>query len=229
MYQLSPQKLPFLRPREKLIQYGPDIMRHSELLAIILNTGIFKKNYKEDVLELSARILKDYGSKAIAEEKNVNRLMELLGLPQVKACQIIACFELGRRFFKEDTGRLPNMRTPEDVEKFLAELKKVKKEQMHGLYLNLRNRLIHQEIISIGSLTANIVHPREVFQPAVEYSAAGIILAHNHPSGKPTPSSYDIELTIRLQKVGGLLGIELIDHIIIAEEGICSLKNEKII
>jgi len=183
------------RPREKLIKYGPDVLKTPELMAIILNTG-----YRgETVLELSHRIIKEYGSKAITQEKNVARLIETLGIPPVKACQIVACFELGRRFFQEEPGKMPTIRNPEDVYRYLEDMKKLKKEQFRGLYLNTRNKIIHDEIISIGSLTANLVHPREVFQPAIEYLAAGLIIAHNHPSGDPNPSEEDLNLDFPYQ------------------------------
>ena len=222
-YRFKPKKLPEeQRPREKLIRYGPDILKNEELMAIILNTG-----YRgETVLELSHRMIKEYGSKAITQEKNVGRLMETLDIPPVKACQVVACFELGRRFFKEEPGRLPTLRSPEDAYRYLEEMKKLKKEQFRGLYLNTRNKIIHDEIISIGTLTANLVHPREVFQPAIEYLAAGIIIAHNHPSGDPNPSQDDLKVTGQMQKVGKTMAIELLDHIIIGNERYVSLKNK---
>ncbi len=210
------------RPREKLVKYGPDILKNGELMAVILNTGC----RGETVLELSHRIIKEYGSKAIAQEKNVGRLMENLGIPLVKACQIVACFELGRRFFEEEPGRFPTIRSPEDAYGYLEGMKKLKKEQFRGLYLNTRNKIIHDEIISIGTLTANLVHPREVFQPAIEYLAAGIIIAHNHPSGDPNPSEDDLAVTRQMAKVGKTMAIEIFDHIIIGNERYVSLKDK---
>ena len=209
------------RPREKLIRAGPDVLRNAELLAIILNTGYGGEN----VLELSRRIIKEYGSKAVAQEKNVGRLMETLGLPKGKACQIVACFELGRRFYQEEPGRLPTIRSPEDAFKYLEEMKSLRKEQFRGLYLNTRNKVIHDEVISIGILGANLVHPREVFQPAIEYLAGGIIVAHNHPSGDPEPSEEDFRVTRQLREVGKTIDIELLDHVIVAKEGYVSLRE----
>jgi len=222
-YQLGLKELPQgQRPRERLIKYGPDVLKNAELIAIILNTG-----YREEsVLELSHRIIKEYGSKAITQEKNVGRLMETLGIPPVKACQIVACFELGRRFFKEEPGKLPTIRSPEDAYKYLEDMKKLKKEQFRALYLNTRNKIIHDEIISIGTLTANLVHPREVFQPAIEYLAVALIIAHNHPSGDPSPSEDDLKVTRQMVKVGKTMAIEVLDHIIIGNERYVSLKNK---
>ncbi len=215
-------EMPFeKRPRERLIEDGPDVLKNAELLAIILGTG-----YRgEDVLALASRILQDYGSKAITKEKSVRRLMGELSIPKVKACQIIACFEIGRRFFMENTGKMPTIRDAEDVYQYLKEISKLKKEQFRGLYLNSRNKLIHDEVISLGTLNANLVHPREVFQPAVEFSAAAIILAHNHPSGDPEPSEDDIEITKRLIESSKVMGLEILDHIIIGGNKYVSLKE----
>jgi len=216
-------ELPFeKRPRERLIESGPDVLKNYELLAIILGTG-----YRgEDVLALASRILQEYGSKAITKEKSVSRLMDELGIPTVKACQIIACFEIGRRFFMEDTGKMPTVRDAEDVYEYLKEMSKFKKEQFRGLYLNSRNKLIYDEVISLGTLNANLVHPREVFQPAVEFSAAAIIVAHNHPSGDPEPSEDDLEITKRLVEAGKIMGLEILDHLIIGKDKYVSLKGK---
>ena len=221
-YRAKLKELPaHQRPREKLIKYGPDVLKTPELMAIILNTG-----YRgETVLELSHRIIKEYGSKAITQEKNVGRLIETLGIPPVKACQIVACFELGRRFFQEEPGKMPTIRNPEDVYRYLEDMRKLKKEQFRGLYLNTRNKVIHDEIISIGTLTTNLVHPREVFQPAIEYLAAGLIITHNHPSGDPNPSEEDLKVTKQMQEVGKTMAIDLLDHIIIGGEKYISLRD----
>jgi len=222
-YRVSLKELPEeKKPREKLIKYGPDVLRIPELVSIILNTGYRDEN----VLELSQRIIKEYGSKAIASEKNVGKIMETLGIPIVKACQIVACFELGRRFFQEEPGKMPTVRGPEDVYIYLEDMRKLKKEQFRGLYLNARNKVIHDEVISIGTLTANLVHPREVFQPAIEYLACGLIVAHNHPSGDPDPSEDDLEITRKLTTVGKTMDIELLDHIIIGKNRYVSFKEK---
>lgn len=226
IYQIPIKELPEdERPREKLIKYGPGLLRDSELLAIILNTGLKGLN----VLELTSLIFKLYGTKGLAKEKSVTDLMGNTGLPQVKACQIIACMELGRRIFWEDKSRIPTIRTPEEVYKYLEEMKKLTKEQFRGLYLNTRNKLIHDEVISLGSLNLSVVHPREVFRPAIEYGAAAIILAHNHPSGEPEPSPEDIKVTKQILEVGKIMEIEVLDHLIIGIESFVSLKEKGII
>ncbi len=152
--------------------------------------------------------------------------MAELGLPKVKACQLVACFELGRRFFLENTGRWPTIRGAEDVYEHLKELRGFKKEVLRGLYLNSRNKLIHDEVISIGTLNANLAHPREVFQPAIEFSAAAVIVAHNHPTGDVEISSDDKKTTQALRAAGEILGIPLIDHVIIGAKSFASLKEQ---
>lgn len=211
------------QPREKLIDMGPDVLSNAELIAVILGTGY--KN--EGVLELASRILSEYGSKAITKIRSVERLMNELGIPKVKACQLISCFEIGRRFFAEDTARMPTLRGPEDVYKYFgSEMAGLKKENFHCLCLNTRNKLIHDEIVSVGILDASIVHPREVFGPAIEFSSAGIILAHNHPSGDPEPSMADKKLTSQLVDAGKILGIDILDHVIVGKDGFFSFSKE---
>lgn len=225
-YHISLKELPSdERPREKLIQYGPQALKDSELLAIILTTGI---RGKFSVLELSDFLFKLYGTKGLSKEKSVAELMNNTGLPKVKATQVIACMELGRRIFYEDKSRVPTIKTPEEVFKYLSDMQKLTKEQFRGLYLNTRNRLIHDEVISMGSLNLSVVHPREVFRPAVEYGAAAVILAHNHPSGDPEPSADDIKITKQLVEAGRLMEIEVLDHLIIGEEKFVSLKEKGI-
>jgi DNA repair protein RadC len=225
-YHISLKELPSdERPREKLIKYGPQALKDSELLAIILTTGI---RGKFSVLELSDFLFKLYGTKGLSKEKSVSELMNNTGLPKVKATQVIACMELGRRIFYEDKSRVPTIKTPEEVFKYLSDMQKLTKEQFRGLYLNTRNRLIHDEVISMGSLNLSVVHPREVFRPAVEYGAAAVILAHNHPSGDPEPSTEDIKITKQLVEAGKLMEIEVLDHLIIGEEKFISLKEKGI-
>jgi DNA repair protein RadC len=225
-YHISLKELPSdERPREKLIKYGPQALKDSELLAIILTTGI---RGKFSVLELSDFLFKLYGTKGLSKEKSVLELMNNTGLPKVKATQVIACMELGRRIFYEDKSRVPTIKTPEEVFKYLSDMQKLTKEQFRGLYLNTRNRLIHDEVISMGSLNLSVVHPREVFRPAVEYGAAAVILAHNHPSGDPEPSTEDIKITKQLVEAGKLMEIEVLDHLIIGEEKFISLKEKGI-
>lgn len=212
------------KPREKMIKHGPSVLSAEELIAVILNAG----TKKEEVMSMSSRILKEYGDNNIIHQTNPATLAKDCDIPLVKACQIIACFEIGRRFFKKASGGAVTLRTSKQAFDYLKEMRYLPKEYLRGLYLNSRYRLIHDEVISIGTLTANIVHPREVFRPALEYSAAAVIIAHNHPSGSAKPTKADIEITRQLAEAGKILGIEFLDHLIIAKNKFASiLINDK--
>lgn len=206
------------KPREKLVSKGPEVLSVSELLAIVFGSG----TKKESVLEMTSRIVREYGDKGLAHERNPQKLSEDLDIPLNKAMQIIACFALGRRVFKP-TGTNIFIRSAEDAFHYLDDIRNLPKEQLRGLYLNSRYQLIHDEVISIGTLTSNVVHPREVFQPALQYAAAGIIIAHNHPSGDSTPTQADTEMTKQLIEAGKILGIDILDHIIVTKDGFTSV------
>ncbi len=207
------------RPREKLIQYGPAHLSNSELLAIILRSG--KKG--ENVVDLANKILKKYKAENLPG-LSFNELKTFPGLGPAKACEILACFELGKRLLKGKVAGL--YLKPEDIWKELKDIREHKKEHFIIFYLDSRNQEIKREVISVGSLNANLVHPREVFEPAVKNLAAQVILAHNHPSGDPEPSEDDLELNKRLVEAGKILGIEIIDHIIIGRNGYLSFKEK---
>lgn len=210
------------RPRERLLKFGPGALTSPELLAIILGTG----TVKEDVLEMSARILKEYGEQAVIGRTNAKELAESLNLPIGKAMQIVATGEIGRRFYDKKAHMLPVIRTAQDVHSYVKDMYNLPKEHLRGIYLNTHHRIIHDEVISIGTLNSNLVHPREVFKPGIEYGAAGIILVHNHPSGEITPSSADIEITRQLVQVGRVVGINIIDHVIVTAEKFVSINVE---
>lgn len=210
------------RPREKLIRYGPEKLSNSELLAIILGSGTKERN----VIELANKILKKFSADELPN-LTFNDLKNYPGLGPAKACEIIACFELGKRLLKGKRTKI--YLTPKDVWDELKDLHNNKKEHFVIFYLDARNQEIKREIISVGSLNANLVHPREVFEPAVRNLAAQIILAHNNPSGDPEPSEDDLEITKRLVESGKILGIEIIDHIIVAKNGFISFKERRLI
>jgi DNA repair protein RadC len=150
-----------------------------------------------------------------------------LGIPLCKACQLVACFELGRRLFRNADGRKPvTIRTASQVYDYLRDMRDLPKEHLRGLYLDSHYQLIHDELISIGTLTSNLVHPREVFRPALEFSAAALILAHNHPSGVPRASEADLLITRQIIEAGRVLGIGLLDHVIIARTKYASVEAE---
>lgn len=208
------------KPREKLLRHGPGALSIHELLSVVLNTG----TKKEGVLAMSQRILKEYGEKSIVAETNPIRIAHDLSIPIMKACQVVACGELGRRFYQKHEGGLALIRTAKDVYEYLSDMRKLPKEHLRGIYLNTHNRVIHDEVISIGTINSNIVHPREVFRPAIEYGAAAIVLAHNHPSGNPTPSQMDVEITEQLVKAGKIVGINILDHVVITADGVESIE-----
>lgn len=211
------------KPREKLMAYGPSDLQVSELVAILLGVG----TRREEVMTMARRILKEYGERAIVNETNPQHMSEALQIPLTKACQIVACFELGRRFFDQRAGQPVFVRTAQQAFGHLQGMGTLQKEQLRGLYLNSRYQVIHEEVISVGSLTANIVHPREVFRPAIEHAAVAVVVAHNHPSGVITATEADIEVTRQLIETGRIIGIELLDHLIIAGNEYISINPER--
>src|SRR3989344_313595 len=220
-YILKVRDLPFEeKPREKLIKQGPEILSIQELLAVILNVG----NKEEDVIEMSSRIIREYGERTVLAEKDAVKLSNDLNIPVMKACQIVACGELGRRFYEKNSTGFTTIRTAKDTYEYLSDMRNLPKEHFRGLYLNSHNRIIHDEVISIGTINTNIVHPREVFRPGIEYSATAVVLAHNHPSGSTLPSAQDIEITDQLIKAGKIIGINILDHIIITKDNFISIK-----
>jgi len=210
------------RPREKLAKYGVDRLSNTELLAIILGTGVKGLN----VVDLANKILKKFGSENLKDVK-YDELINTFGLGQAKACEIVACLELGKRLLKDKPEKL--IMQPEDVYRELKDLRQHKKEHLVIFYLDTHSREIMREIISIGTLNENLVHPREVFEPAIKNNAAQIIIAHNHPSGISDPSDDDMEITRRLIDSGKLLGIEVVDHVIIGSGGFFSFRNNNIL
>ena len=209
------------RPREKLMRYGPEKLSNSELLAILLRSG--KKG--ENVVELAGKILKRFKADKLPY-LTFDELKGYPGLGPAKACEIVACFELGKRLLKGKKVRI--YLKPKEVWEELKDIRDNKKEHFVIFYLDSRNQEIKREIISVGSLNANLVHPREVFEPAVRNLAAQIILAHNHPSGDPEPSEDDLTITKRLVEAGKIMGIEVIDHIIVVKNGFFSFKEKEL-
>ena len=209
------------RPRERLIKLGPKALSTAELLAILLRTG----NKKENVLELSKRLMNDYDLKTLSRIR-INNLKRTFGVGEAKACQLIACFELGRRTSCLKNGRCKTVNSAKDIANVLIpELAELKKEHFIGLFLDSRKKLIKKETIFIGSLDSAIIHPREIFKIALAESAAAVILAHNHPSGDPNPSEEDIEITKQIMKAGDVLGITVLDHVIIGDNKYKSLNE----
>lgn len=214
-YILRVKDLPaYEKPRQKLLAGGPRSVSTVELVAILLNVG----TKKEDVMAMANRILKEYGERAIINETSAHRLSEVLQIPLPKACQLVASLELGRRFYQKHDGKAVYVSTAQQAFDYLKDMGNLKKEHLRGLYLNSRYQVIHEEVISVGSVTSNIIHPREVFQPAIQHGAVAIIIAHNHPSGELSETYADIEATERIAMAGTVLGIDLLDHLVIAGE-----------
>lgn len=207
------------KPREKLLARGPQTLTLQELLAVILNTG----TTKEGVLEISRRLTREYGNSALFQQKDAHAMSSDLDVSLGKACQIVAAGEIGRRMFSKQSGGLDVIRTAEDVFEYLKDIRGLSKEQLRGLYLDTHNRVIHDEVISIGTINTNIVHPREVFKPALEYGAAAVVLAHNHPSGIVTPSTADIDITKQLVQAGKIMGVSLLDHVVLTRDAFISV------
>ncbi len=220
-YVLKIKDLPFDdRPREKLMKQGPAVLSQQELLAVVLNVG----SRNESVMDVANRIVKEYGDRSIFSERNTQKLREELRIPLGKACQIVACGELGRRLYEKNTTGFVVIRTAADVYEYLKDMHNLPKEYLRGLYLNSHNRIIHDEVISIGTINTNVVHAREIFRPAIEYSAAAVVLAHNHPSGNIIPSEEDVAVTQQLIEAGKIIGINLLDHVIITKQTFASIK-----
>jgi DNA repair protein RadC len=208
------------KARQKLEKLGPKALADRELLAIVLARGCGG----ERVDAIARRIMRVYHDGFGPRCCSVETFQELCRVSRQHACQTLACFELGRRFFCRSDGL--QLCTPDAVSDHVRSMVRLTREAFRGLYVDVKNCLIHDEVISLGTLSMNLVHPREVFRPAIEHSAAGVILAHNHPSGDPTPSAEDLKVTRQLMKVGRLLEIEVLDHVIVARNGCISLRRK---
>jgi DNA repair protein RadC len=207
----------FDKPREKLILKGEKALKDYELLAILLGSGIKGK----DVIELSKEIVKLFSDdfKSITLDK----LLDIHGLGSAKACQIVSAIELSKRYLIKQNKIITSA---DDVYDELRDYKDKKQEYFLTIYLDGANHICETRVITIGTLNRSLVHPREVFAPAIEHRCASIIVAHNHPSGISKPSDEDISITRRLQDSGKLLGIELLDHIILAKDSYYSFADE---
>lgn len=207
-------------PREKLKEKGPDSLTNQELLAILLAKG----TKKENVFDLSKRLIKNYENFAFKKLRSVDQVEKLWNVGKLHACQIVAFAELAKRLYGKN-AKNPIFRSAKIVANYAAEIKKFKQEQCRALYLSTQNTLLADITISIGTIDSSILEPREVFSPAIEQKAASIILIHNHPSGNPDPSTQDMETTDTLKKIGNLLKIPILDHVIIGEHSYFSFET----
>jgi len=209
-----------LRPREKLKRLGASQLKDYELLALLLRSGTAKKS----VLDVSKQMLYKNSITDLVRLP-LDQLCEIKGLGESKASTMLAAFEIGRRIYGKNE-ELISLSEPADVAEQLGSIKNATKEHFVIFLLNARNQLIKKETVSIGTLSASLVHPREVFEPAIKHNSATIIISHNHPSGDPTPSDADISITSQLLKAGEIMGIEILDHVIVAPHKYISMKRE---
>jgi DNA repair protein RadC len=200
------------RPREKLHELGPDALSNAELIAILLRSGLKGRN----AVEVGEQVLKRFGTLTALAKARVEDLRAIKGIGRDKAVTLIAAFSLARKMANELRRDMPVLDTPEAVAMLMREDMRLREvETFHVLLLNTRRRLIEVNKISDGTLDTLLVHPREVFRPAIAAGAAAIVLVHNHPSGDPSPSEADIKVTRDLIRVGQVLKIEVLDHVIL--------------
>jgi DNA repair protein RadC len=215
------------RPKEKLLTCGADSLSNSELLAIILRTG----TQGENVLQLSSRLLSELEGLDGVLSASFNDITSIKGIKEGKASQILALSELFRRFrtlkaMKKDV----KINTPKDLADLLmGEMNDLTQEVLKVVLLSTKNIIIGTKDVFKGSLNTSIVHPREIFKQAIDKNSSSIIICHNHPSGDPTPSKEDINITLRIKECGNIIGIQLVDHIIIGNNKFVSLKERGLI
>ncbi len=211
------------RPRERLIRHGAERVSNSELIAILLRTG----SQRESVLALADRLLAHFGSLLGLSAAGYEELLQVNGIGPAKAAHIMAAFELAKRLADSRMELKDVVNSPRDAAQMvLRELSFADKEHFMIIMLNSKYRVIAKKVISIGHLNASLVHPREMFKEAIKRSSAAVILVHNHPSGDLTPSKEDLVTTERLQKVGELLGIDVLDHLIVGNNRYLSFREQ---
>ena len=225
-YHLAIKDMPEnMRPRERLIAAGEHSLNDTELLAIIIGNGTANLS----ALDLARHILAQHGSLRFLKEASLEELMEHQGIGPAKAANIKAAIEIGRRI-SLDVREKMTIKSPEDVKNMVMEdMRYLDREYFRVMYLDRKGGLLSMENVSVGGLHSALVHPREVFKPAIKKSAASVILINNHPSGDPSPSKEDLELTTNLIAAGKQLGIEVLDHIVIGESTYCSMRSQQLI
>ncbi len=213
----------WLRPREKLIFFGAEALSDRELIALILGSA----TRKQPVLRLADELLQRQGSLSGLADGGIAELKKLPGLGEVGACRLAALVEIAHRLGRDASRAGQRLQSAQAVDRALrGRLAHERRECVLALLLDARHRWIGERCVSVGSLMTAILHPREVFRPAIALAAASVIVVHNHPSGDPTPSVEDHEVTARLCEAGRAIGIHLVDHIIIAAEGYRSFREE---
>lgn len=226
-YRVMIREMPAeMRPRERMLQYGPEALSEVELIALLLRSGTASVS----ALELATLLLAQFRGVRGLMQAGVHELQTVKGIGPAKAAEIKAALELGRRVAISPAARRPVIRSPEDATSLVMEdYRHLDREHFGVLLLNTKHHVLGEERVSVGTLNSSNVHPREVFKSAVRRSAAALILVHNHPSGDPTPSRQDIELTQRLVEAGTLMGIKILDHLIIGDNKYISFRAEGLI
>lgn len=219
MHRLPEQE----RPRERLLRHGPESLSTVELIAILLGSG----TQKSPVLKLAQELVAHFGSLQILAEATIEELRQVKGIGTAKAVQLKASIHLSLRLAKQTQPQKYPISHPVHAYNLIKDLlQEEKREVLLVILQDIKNCLICYEIVGIGTLSNSLVHPREVFYPAIRHKAASLILVHNHPSGDPTPSPQDHEVTDTLIQVGRLMGIPINDHIITGDQGYISLRQQ---
>jgi len=216
---------PELRPRERLLAEGPEALSSAELLGILLGIGTKERT----AVELAQQVISESGGLFALHGVGVHDLQGVHGVGEAKACIILAAVEFGKRLGRVRNPGRPVISSPEDVDGLLrGRIANLDRENFVVVLLNTKNEVLGFPTVSVGTLSASLVHPREVFKPAIRASAAGIVLAHNHPSGRVGPSREDREVTRRLKEASEIIGIEVLDHVILGA-GYFSMKEHGIL
>jgi DNA repair protein RadC len=210
------------RPRERLLTRGPAALSTAELLAIILRTGVPEEN----VVRVSQRLLSTFGNLAGLAQASPAELIAARGLGPAKAAQLKAALELGRRLLVEAPDQRPQVRSPADAANLLmSEMSLLEQEHLRVMLLDTKNRVLGSPTVYVGSLTTSLIRVGELFREAIRTNSASVIIAHNHPSGDPTPSPEDVAVTRQIAEAGKLLDVDVLDHLIIGRQRFVSLKE----
>ena len=213
------------RPREKLLARGAEALSEAELLALLLRTG--NASTGESAVDHARLLLKHFESLKGIDDASIRELRAIKGIGPAKSAGLKACMEIARRLRQKKWEVGDALRSSEDVFRHFADrLAKEKREIFYVVLLNNKNRKIREVKISEGSLTASLVHPREVYNPVIRESAAAVIFVHNHPSGDPAPSPEDMEITRRLKEVGEVMGIRVLDHVVVGHDRYFSFSDK---
>mgnify|MGYP006280045375 CR=1 FL=1 len=213
------------RPRERLARLGAEALRDAELVAVLFRTG----TNRAGAVEVAERVLREFGNLRRLSNASLEEIQRVHGVGKVKAIELKAALELGKRLAAYRRKNTVKVRGPQDVaEKLMLKFKEYETERFVSVLLNTKNEIVKEVDISRGGIDGTLANPRDVFRAAVREGAAAVIVAHNHPSGDPEPSRMDIELTERLSKAAELLGIPLHDHVILGDERYVSMKERQL-